>query len=136
MNVLKKVLLGTNTILYIQYIDIAVQANVYKLFRQKIDKYSNRYVASDLAEEFLELYKTYRYTPTEEAFNEVYAAIDERAKYSELDCYNSDNDDLVFIAAKTDVELENKLDIIVRPLSNNKAITTIVKNILERQRKA
>lgn len=69
---------------------------------------------------------------TEEAFNEVYAAIDERAKYSELDCYNSDNDDLVFIATKTDVELENKLDIIVRPLSNDKAVTTIVKNILER----
>lgn len=122
--------------LYIQYIDTVVRANAYKLFGQKIDKHSNRYVTSDLAEEFLELYKTCRYTPIEEAFNEAYAAIDERAKCSELDCYNSDNDDLVFIAAKTDAELENKLDIIVRPLSNDKAVTTIVKNILERQRKA
>lgn len=38
----------------------------------------------------------------------------------------------MFIATETDVELENKLDIIVRPLNNNEAITTIVKDILER----
>lgn len=42
----------------------------------------------------------------------------------------------MFIATETDVELENKLDIIVRPLNNNKAITAIVKDILERQQKA
>lgn len=125
--------------LYTQYIDTAVRANTYKLFGQQKDKHTNRYVASELIEEFISLYKAYRFAPTEAAFNKVYAAIDERAKCSKID-YNSDNDfttteRATFVATKIDAELEEELDIIVRPILryNAKAATTIVKDTPVRQ---
>lgn len=60
---------------------------MYKLFEQEKDKYTNRYVASKLVEEFIVLYKLYRFTPTEDTFNKGYIVIDKSAKYSELDYY-------------------------------------------------
>lgn len=128
--------------LYTQHIDTVVRANAYKLFGQQKDKYTNRYVASELVEEFISLYKACRFASTEAVFNKVYAAIDERAKCSKID-YNSDNDfttteRATFVAAEIDAELEEELDIIIRPIlrRNAKAATTIVKDIPVRQQKA
>lgn len=142
INALSNIFPSTNTILYIQYIDTVVRANVYKLFGQQKDKYTHRYIASELIEESIQLYKTYCYILIEEAFNQAYIAIDKRTKYSKYNDYNT-NDSFTTIeiaivrAAKIDVELEEELDIIVRLLlhytKNAKAITTIVKDILERQ---
>lgn len=121
INALSNIFLSTNTILYTQYIDTVVQANVYKLFGQQKDEYTNRYIASELIEESIQLYKTYRYILIEEAFNKSYIAIDERAKYSEYNDYNT-NDSFttieiaMFRAAKIEAELEEELDIIVRLL--------------------
>lgn len=121
INALSNIFLSTNTILYTQYIDTVVRANVYKLFGQQKDEYTNRYIASELIEESIQLYKTYRYILIEEAFNKAYIAIDERTKYSEYNDYNT-NDSFttieiaMFRAAKIEAELEEELDIIVRLL--------------------
>lgn len=144
INTLAKVFLGTNTILYTQYIDTAVRAYAAKTFGQQKNKETNRFVLSELAEEFLALYRNCRYIVSKEAFNNVYTTLNERAKCGETH-YDSDNSDdnkyyntisrAAFIAAETDIELEEELDIIVRLLDNPTIPTTIVKDTLDRQQK-
>lgn len=141
INALTKVFPGSNTMLYTQYIDIVVRANVCKLFGQQKDKYSNRYIASELAEEFIQLYRACRFAPIEEAFNKACTAIDKRAKCGKRNKYQSDDfftiaETAAFRATKTDAELEEEIDIITRPLQNTKAVTTTIKDTLERQYKA
>lgn len=75
INALEAVFLVVESMLYIQYIDTAVEAQAYKIFGQQKSKDSIRYVASKLAAEFLALYRTYRFTKTKQLFDNTYSAI-------------------------------------------------------------
>lgn len=113
INALEAVFLAIESILYTQYIDIAVKAQAYKIFRQQKSKDSIRYVASELAAKFLVLYKTCRFAKTEELFDTACLAILIRATYDEAnDSNSSDNDN----GSKQDDEV----DAIVRLVAINK----------------
>lgn len=93
INVLIEVFLYTNTILYTQYIDTVVRVYTVKTFGQQKNEETNKYILSELTQEFLTLYWTYRYVLTEDTFNEVYAAFNERAIYGQNNIYESDDDE-------------------------------------------
>lgn len=128
MNVLEAVFLSVESMLCIQYIDTAVEAQAYKIFGQQKSEDSIRYVASELASEFLTLYRTCRFAKTEQRFDEACAAILKRTirdDTSDSD-NNSDNND-------------KDIDEIARPLTIDKRVgsyTTTNKDILTRQLKA
>lgn len=141
---LAKVFLGANTILCTQYIDTVVRAYVAKTFGQQKNKETNRFVPSELTEEFLALYRNCRYIDSKEVFNNIYTVLDERAKCGKI-YYDSDNSDdnkyyntisrATFIAIEIDIELEEELDVIIRLLDNPTVPTTFVKDTLDRQQK-
>lgn len=142
INALVEVFLYADTMLYTQYIDTIVRAYTAKTFGQQKNEETNKYILSELAQEFLALYRTCRYVLTEDTFNEVYAALDERAIYGQNNIYESDDDEYfnavqraAFTAVETDVELEDKLDIIIRLIENPTDPSTILKDILERWQK-
>lgn len=132
INAIRRVFLGVKTILYTQYIDIAVKANVYKIFGQQKDKETNRYVPSKLAYEFLNLYRKCRLVLTELVFEQVYTNLSIRAKYSRSD----ESDESDYDEARIKRELAEELDKIVQPTDRRKTVTTIDKNIPTRQLKA
>lgn len=130
INVLEAIFLAVESILYIQYIDTAVKAQAYKIFRQQKSKDSIRYVASELASEFLILYRIYRFAKTEKQFDEAYATILDRAIYDDTSDDTSDN--------QSDNN-DNDIDKIARPLTIDKRVgsyTITNKDILTRQLKA
>lgn len=132
INAIIAVFLGIDTMLYIQYIDTAVKAYIAKTFGQQKNYETNRFEPSELANEFLALYRNCRYVPTEEAFDQACANLDERTRYGEIQQYNSDSE---VDKTQRDIEIEEELDNIARLLSNPTAATTFVKDTLERQQK-
>lgn len=129
INVLEAVFLAVESILYIQYIDTAVKAQVYKIFRQQKSKDSIRYVASELASEFLILYRIYRFAKTEKQFDEAYTTILNRAIRDDASDDTSDNES---------DNNDNDIDKIVRPLTIDKRVgsyTITNKDISTRQLK-
>lgn len=138
MNVLEAVFLAVKSILYIQHIDTAIKAQAYKIFRQQKSKDRTRYVASELASEFLILYQTYRFAKTEQRFDEAYAAILKRAIRDDASDNDNDNDNNNDNNNESDNN-DNDIDKITRPLTIDKRVgsyTTTNKDILTRQLKA
>lgn len=135
INALQAVFLGIQTILYIQYIDTAVKAYAAKTFGQQKNKETNRFVPSELANEFLALYRKCRYVESKLLFNKAYAALDERAKYGKIQQDESDEYDLIQRNPEVDNKINKELDIIARPIDNPTVQTSIVKDTLERQQK-
>lgn len=128
MNALEAIFLSVESILCIQHIDTAVEAQVYKIFGQQKSEDSIRYVASELASEFLTLYRTYRFAKTEQRFDEACAAILDRTIRD--DASDSDND--------SDND-DKDIDEIARPLTIDKRVgsyTTTNKDTSTRQLKA
>lgn len=126
INVLEAIFLAVKSMLYTQYIDTAVKAQAYKIFRQQKSKDSIRYVAS----EFLVLYRIYRFAKTEKQFDEAYAAILNRAIRNDASDDTSDNES---------DNNDNDIDKIARPLTIDKRVgsyTTTNKDTSTRQLKA
>lgn len=128
INALQYIFPSIKTILCIQYIDIVVKANAYKIFGQQKDPARRRYIPSKLADEFIALYRNYRLALTEEAFDKAYGDLAERAKYDYDDSNDSDNSD--------QYKDKEELDIIARLVNIRKEATTTDKNIPARQLKA
>lgn len=134
INVLEAVFLAVKSILYIQYIDTAVKAQAYKIFGQQKSKDRIRYVASELASKFLALYRIYRFTKTEQRFDEAYAAILKRATHDDASDNDNDNDN-----NNESDNNDNDIDKITRPLTVDKRVgsyTITNKDTLTRQLKA
>lgn len=127
--------LGIESILYIQYIDTVVEAQAYKIFRQKKSDNSTRYVASELAAEFLSLYRTYRFAKTKQLFDDTYIAILIRAiRDEDSDNENETNDNTTNETAEA--AQDDEVDDIVRPIAINKrASCNYQRDILIRQLK-
>lgn len=128
INALQYIFPSVKTILCIQYIDIVVKANAYKIFGQQKDPARRRYIPSKLANEFIALYRNYRLVLTKEAFDKAYGDLAERAKCDYDDSNDSDNSD--------QYKDKEELDIIARLVNIRKEATTIDKNIPARQLKA
>lgn len=91
MNALEAVFLAVESMLCTQYIDTTVKAQAYKTFRQKKSKDRTRYVASELATEFLILYRTCRFAETEQLFNDACLVLLTRTTRDEASENNASN---------------------------------------------
>lgn len=85
INTLEAVFLIFKSILYVQYIDTIVEVQTYKIFRQQ------RSEDSELAIEFLILYRIYRLVKTEQLFKDAYLAILIYAMYDDTSYNNTSN---------------------------------------------
>lgn len=122
--------------LCIQYIDTIVRAYVYKTFGQQKDNETNRFVLSELANKFLVLYRKCRFIESELAFDEVYSALNKRAKCGKTYRDNdSDQYDLTQRNLEVDNEIDEELDTIARLIDNPTAPTTTIKDTPARQQK-
>lgn len=90
MNAVSTVFPGMQTMLCTWHIDTAVRAYASKTFGWQKDNETNRFVPSELANEFLALYRKCRFAESELAFDKACAALDERAKCGET--YHNDSD--------------------------------------------
>lgn len=99
-----------------QYIDTAIEAQVYKLFGQQKSEDRIRYIASELASKFIALYKTCRNLPTEKSFNDTYSALLDRAQRDEA------------ILDTRTIDADDKVNKIVRPIELNKYVSDNNKN--------
>lgn len=93
MNALQAVFPGMQTMLCTWHMDTAVKAYAAKTFGWQKNKETNRFVPSELANEFLALYRKCRYAESELLFDEACAALDERAKCGEIQQDESDEYD-------------------------------------------
>lgn len=116
------------------HMDTAVKAYTAKTFGWQKNEDTNRFVPSELANEFLSLYRKCRYTETELLFNEAYAALDERAKCGEIQ-QADDEYDPTWRDPDMDNKIDEELDIIARPIDNPTAPTSVVKDTPERWQK-
>lgn len=117
-----------------QYIDTAVKAYTAKTFGQQKNEETNRFVPSELTNEFLALYRKCRYTKSKLLFDKACAALDERAKYSKTQ-QASDKYDLIQRNLEVDNKIAEELDIIARLIDNPTVYTSIIKDTLERWQK-
>lgn len=135
INALEAVFLGIDLMLYTQYIDTAVKAQACKIFRQQKSEDSIRYVPSELAIEFLTIYKTCRFANSVQKFDEAYATILKRTiRDKASDSGNDSNND-----DDNDDNNDNNIDKIAYPLAVDKRVGTYTitnKDILTRQLKA
>lgn len=129
INALEAVFLVVESILCTQYIDTTVEAQAYKIFRQQKSKDSIRYIASDLATECLSLYRIYRFTKTEQLFNDAYTAMliratrDDASDNDTNDTENADN-------AETAQDDDDKVDAITQLVTVDKRTNCNYQDIL------
>lgn len=117
-----------------QYIDIVVKVYTAKTFGQQKNKDTNRFVPSELANEFLSLYRKCRYTKSKLLFDKACTALDERAKCGKIQ-QADDEYDPIQRNLDIDNKIDEELDIIARLIDNPTVYTSVVKDTLERQQK-